>query len=138
MKNWSTIKFLFGLILLAVSCAPAENKEASKNKIVELEPRDFKSKLSSTADAVLIDVRAPEELPDGIIEGAININFKDPSFSEKINALDKDKPYFVYCYSGKRGAAAAKQMDSIGFNNVSTLKGGFKSWSEEELEIVKP
>ena len=115
MKNLSPARLFFGLLLLMASCTPAEKKEASDTGVVTLSPRDFKSTLASNPDAVLVDVRTPDEFSEGIIEGAINIDFKDPSFSEKINALDKSKPYFVYCLSGKRSGDAAKQMDSSWF-----------------------
>ena len=115
MKNWIPFRLLFGLLLLMSSCTPAEKKEASENEVVTLAPDDFKSTLASKPDAVLVDVRTPDEFSEGIIEGAINIDFKDPSFGEKINALDKSKPYFVYCLSGKRSGDAAKQMDSARF-----------------------
>ena len=138
MKNWIPFRFLFGLLLLMPSCTSTEKKEASENKIVDLAPDDFKSTLASTPDAVLVDVRTPDEFSEGIIEGAINIDFKDPSFGEKINALDKSKPYFVYCLSGKRSGDAAKQMDSVGFKSIYLLKGGYKDWKNAGLETARP
>jgi len=137
MRNLRALNLLLGLIFL-VSCTASEKREASNNEIVNLEPRDFEAKLSSLPDGVLIDVRTPEEVSGGMIEGAINIDFKDPSFGEKISALDKDKPYFVYCLSGKRSGEAAKQMESAGFKNVYLLKEGYQKWTSDGLETVKP
>jgi rhodanese-related sulfurtransferase len=138
MKNWILLRLLFGLLLLMSSCTPTEKKEVSKNKVVALKPDDFKSTLASKPDAVLVDVRTPDEYSEGIIDGAINIDFKDPSFGEKINALDKSKPYFLYCLSGKRSGDAAIQMDSAGFTSIYTLKGGFKDWKNAGLETSRP
>jgi rhodanese-related sulfurtransferase len=138
MKNWIHFRLVFGLLLLMLSCTPAEKKEASENKVVTLAPDDFKSTLASKPDAVLVDVRTPDEFSEGIIENAINIDFKDPSFGEKINALDKSKPYFVYCLSGKRSGDAAIQMDSAGFKSIYLLKGGYKEWKNAGLETVRP
>jgi thioredoxin 1 len=138
MKPVLPVGFLFGLLLLMATCTPAEKKEASDNEVVALAPRDFKSTLASKPDAILVDVRTPDEFSEGIIAGAINIDFKDPSFSEKINALDKNKPYFLYCLSGKRSGDAAKQMDSVGFKSIYMLEGGFKSWKNEGLEMTRP
>ena len=138
MKNWIPFRFLLGLLLLMPGCTSTEKKEASENKIVDLAPDDFKSALASTPDAVLVDVRTPDEFSEGIIEGAINIDFKDPSFGEKINALDRSKPYFVYCLSGKRSGDAAKQMDSVGFKSIYLLKGGYKDWKNAGLETARP
>ena len=138
MKNWTPFRLLFGLLLLMSGCTPTEKKETSENKIVELTPDDFKSTLASKPDAVLVDVRTPDEFSEGIIEGAINIDFKDPSFGEKINGLDKSKPYFVYCLSGKRSGDAAKQMDSVGFKTIYILDGGYKDWKNAGLETARP
>jgi rhodanese-related sulfurtransferase len=138
MNNWALFRLLFGLLLLMPSCTSTEKKEASENSIVALAPDHFKSTLASNPDAVLVDVRTPDEFSEGNIAGAVNIDFKDPSFSEKINALDKSKPYFVYCLSGKRSGDAAKQMDSLGFKSIYTLKGGYKEWKNAGLEIARP
>lgn len=101
-------------------------------------PEDFKSKLSSTSDAIIIDVRTPEELQEGVIEGAVNIDFNSPSFADKIAGLNKDKTYFVYCLSGKRSAKAIAQMEISGFEHLYTLDGGIKNWIAKKYEIVKP
>ena len=138
MKTWIAAGLLFGLILLMPGCTPTEKKGASENKVVDLAPDDFKSTLASKPDAVLVDVRTPDEFSEGIIEGAINIDFNDPSFGEKINALDKSKPYFVYCLSGKRSGDAAEQMESAGFKNVYILNGGYKDWKNAGLETARP
>ena len=138
MKNRTPFRLLFGLLLLMSGCTPTEKKEPSENKIVALTPDDFKSTLASKPDAVLVDVRTPDEFSEGIIEGAINIDFKDPSFGEKINGLDKSKPYFVYCLSGKRSGDAAKQMDSLGFKTIYMLEGGYKDWKNAGLETARP
>ncbi len=70
-------------------------------------PKTFKDKVASAgANAVLLDVRTPEEVAEGIIPGAVNIDFRAPDFAEKIAELDKDKTYFVYCKVGGRSAKA--------------------------------
>lgn len=142
-QNPHTLKFVSCLLLMLVfgSCSTGEKKESaesSERSIVALAPRDFQSKLSSDSDAVLVDVRTPPELSEGMIKGAVNIDFKDVAFTEKIKKLDKDKPYYVYCLSGKRSSDAAKQMESAGFKKVYTLKGGYEEWNAEGLETVHP
>jgi rhodanese-related sulfurtransferase len=142
-QKWnSTTSFLIVILFLSFACtknAEKKNGDTGENKTEVLEAQEFKSKLYSAPDAVLVDVRTPEELTsDGMIEGAININFKDPQFKEKINALDKDKTYFVYCLSGIRSADAIEQMKGAGFKNIYTLKDGLRDWKAEGLETVKP
>lgn len=129
------------ILVIAFGCSSPEKKSGdipSEKEIVVLPPQDFKVELASVSDAILIDVRKPEELPDGIIKGATNIDFTDSTFSNKIAELDKDKTYFVYCKSGKRSGEAVKQMHEIGFKNIYTLEGGLKNWVGQGLETVKP
>lgn len=115
-----------------------QKKEETAGKPVTLNAQDFKTKFSATPGAVLVDVRTPEEFSDGVIKGAINIDYRDVSFGKKIAALDKEKPYFLYCLSGKRSDGAAKQMQSAGFKTVYVLEDGYQGWTDEGLETAKP
>lgn len=111
-----------------------EDTDDTDTTPLELSPREFKSKLNSTPDAVLIDVRNPEEVAEGMIEGAINIDYTDSGFIKKVSALDKTKPYFVYCKSGKRSAGAADEMEKLGFENVYVLEGGYIKWLQNDSD----
>lgn len=124
--------FLMLIIALANCGQKSDNKnsEATEPEMSELSPEEFRTKLASTPDAVLIDVRKPEEVAEGMIEGAVNIDYSDPTFIDKIEQLDKSKPYFIYCKSGKRSGDAAADMIDREFQNVFVLKGGYKEWSE--------
>jgi rhodanese-related sulfurtransferase len=142
MTPKNTVIFLYaGLVFILASCTTRGKKtenDSGKINVVVLEPEEFKSKLSSTPDAIIVDVRTPEEFSQGVIEGAINIDFKAPDFSEKVNALDKDKTYFVYCLSGKRSNSAIEMMEDAGFKKVYSLKDGLQHWTEEGLSTVQP
>jgi rhodanese-related sulfurtransferase len=89
---------------------------------------EFKKKMQETPDAVLIDVRTPEEVAEGAIKGAKNINIFDPNFANKIAALDKNKTYFVYCRSGGRSGQACNAMADMGFEKLVNLSGGYMGW----------
>jgi rhodanese-related sulfurtransferase len=132
------IVFFFFFVL--IGCGSKENKDniAKPKTGTKLDPQAFKSQLSATPDAILIDVRKPEELAEGFIDGAINIDYTDSSFSNKIRDLDKSKTYFVYCKSGKRTAGAVDQMERSGFENIFILEGGYMSWVEKGLETAEP
>jgi len=136
MKN----KFVIFLLILW-GCSPAEKKETSTSAPVEsstLDAKMFKEKLSSEANAVLLDVRTPGEVAEGIIPGAVIIDFNAPDFTDKISALNKEKTYFVYCKVGGRSSKTAAQMKEIGFKNVYNLDGGYDAWVESGFETVKP
>ena len=91
----------------------------------------FYLKLSS--ENLLIDVRTPEELKEGHIEGALNISVLSGDFKKKINELPKEAPVYIYCRSGKRSKKAAIQMDSLGFKKIFDIEGGYIAWKKFNL-----
>lgn len=80
--------------------------------------------------AVLVDVRRPEEFAAGHLPGAVNLEVTAPDFGQRVAALDKNKPTYVYCRSGARSATAAGQLTTAGFAQVANLLGGVLDWPE--------
>ena len=76
-------------------------------------------------DAVLIDVRTPGEYAEGHLENAQNINWYDADFAQQFDGMDKQKTVYVYCRSGKRSMEAQKKLQSLGFEHVINLEGGY-------------
>lgn len=93
----------------------------------DLNAEDFKSKLDSSPNAILLDVRTDREFTSGSIEGAINIDYFSSSFRSKIDELPEDKTYFVYCRSGQRSGQAVKYFKSKGYDAYN-LDGGIMAW----------
>ena len=81
--------------------------------------------------AVLVDVRRPDEFASGHLPGAVNLEVTAPDFGQRVAALDKTKPTYVYCRSGARSATAAGQLTTAGFAQVSNLLGGVLDWPEQ-------
>lgn len=88
----------------------------------------FKARLAEMPDAVLVDIRTPQEFNAGHIEGAKNIDFYERSFADEMSKLPRDKPVFIYCHSGNRSGQAGRQMASMGFQYVYDLSGGMSRW----------
>jgi rhodanese-related sulfurtransferase len=84
-----------------------------------------------------IDVRTPLEYIGGHIDKAINIDYNAPDFKEKINELDKNTRYIVYCQSGARSAAASKVIAELGFKYINNMTGGFSAWVAAGLPVTK-
>ena len=89
---------------------------------------EFKSEVASDKNAVIIDVRTPEEEVEGMIENSININIMDASFPAQIAQLDKSKNYYVFCRSGGRSVTACQFMEKNGLT-VYNLEGGIQAWN---------
>jgi rhodanese-related sulfurtransferase len=101
------------------------------NDMQDLNPAEFGKALRANHDAVLLDVRTPEEFEEGHLPGALNIDIRGYDFHEQIETLDPTKAYFVYCRSGGRSSAACKFMNSKGFQEVHNLAGGILAWDGE-------
>jgi rhodanese-related sulfurtransferase len=85
-------------------------------------------------DYVLLDVRTPKETAEGMIPGAIEVDYKATDFKSKLRDLEKDKTYLIYCRSGRRSLNTAKIMDEMGFEKVIDLAGGHKRWLSTKTE----
>ena len=83
-------------------------------------------------NAILIDVRQPDEFERGRIPGARNVpSQKLRDFS--LEVTDKDTPIYVYCLSGARSARAARALRGVGFTNVIDLGGILDYTGEQEV-----
>ncbi len=97
--------------------------------IHNVDSTQFKELIEKNKNGVIIDVRTEEEVQDGRIEGARNINMFAPDFSEKIKSLDKNGIYFMVCRSGNRSGSASGFMESQGFKSIYNLDGGMMAWN---------
>ena len=77
------------------------------------------------AQDIVIDVRTPQELKSGYIKDALNIDFRDKSFTAEILKLNKNASYKLYCRSGNRSGQALQLMKELGFKNLQNL-GSFE------------
>ncbi|MCM5661626.1 rhodanese-like domain-containing protein [Galbibacter mesophilus] len=103
--------------------------------MVDLTQEEWAEQLKNDENAVVLDVRTDEEVEEGYIPNAIQIDiYKGQGFLDEIEELDKSKNYYVYCRSGKRSAQACMLMNQAGFENTNNLLGGFMEWEGEVAE----
>ncbi|WP_298761611.1 rhodanese-like domain-containing protein [uncultured Psychroserpens sp.] len=104
--------------------------------MADLTQQEWTSKLNADENAVILDVRTPEEVALGIIPNAIAIDiYKGQGFIYELEELDKSKNYYVYCKAGGRSAQACSVMNQLGFKNTYNLIGGFSEWRGEVTSI---
>jgi rhodanese-related sulfurtransferase len=96
------------------------------------------TQLMEDKEIQLVDVRTPEEVSQGIIEGAQNIDFRNADFKSNISELDKKKPIVVYCGAGIRSSKSATLLQELGFEEIYDLTGGFNQWEAENYPVAKP
>ncbi|MFC2025303.1 rhodanese-like domain-containing protein [Chloroflexota bacterium] len=88
-------------------------------------------------DFVILDVRTSEEVADGYIENAVNIDFYSETFRDELDKLDKNKTYLIYCRSGNRSGKARDIMTELNFKEVYNMLGGFVQWDADGLPTTK-
>lgn len=81
------------------------------------------------ADSQFIDVRQPEEVATGAIEGAINIPLDE--LPTRVQELNPKQRTVLLCRSGGRSSQAAEFLSKAGFDDVVNLDGGMLVYDAE-------
>ena len=80
---------------------------------------------STEHDAVILDVREPEEWTLGTLPGSTLIAMSD--LMGRLDDLDKERPVLCVCRSGARSAQVAMYLAGNGFTRVANMAGGVKA-----------
>lgn len=138
MKRVLSLAF-FVICLCAASCQqgdkqlPDQTAPNDSSTITLITAQELSEKLEAGQVTQLIDVRTPAEFQQGTIDGAQNIDFRNSKFTVQFEqAIDKNKPVYIFCRSGRRSAAAAQQLKAIGYTQVYDLKGGYLNWQKKQ------
>lgn len=119
------------LVLSGCAAAPAPSPTASDASAstaaddgpVLLGAQDAVDLLAERGDVTVIDVRTPEEHAAGHLEGTLLLDIQAPGFDERLDDLDRDGAYLVYCRTGNRSATAVATMADLGFTEVYDAGG---------------
>jgi phage shock protein E len=131
MKTIITILAL--LALVAALFFTFNSKEGGSGSSI-LNPESFKQKHHETP-GVVIDVRTKDEFNSGHLTVADhNFDLLNGDFESKLDSLDKNETYYLYCRSGNRSGQAARLMKENGFEKVYNI-GGFKALANSGLEV---
>ncbi len=139
---WSII-FLHILFLLNGCTAQKEvttetgNREQILNNITVNEANSLIKENKDNQSFFILDIRTPEEFNSGHIEGAINLDFYKEDFRDKLDQLDKDKKYLIYCRTANRSGQALEIMRDLGFTEVYNMLGGIVEWEKEGHPLIE-
>jgi rhodanese-related sulfurtransferase len=122
---WTRLRaWIAGLVMLASIGMAAQNQDVATFE------RESKK-------GILVDIRTPEEVAQGMIPGAKHIDFYSADFMTKIAALGKDKPIYMYCRSGGRSGQAISKLKAGGFTKVYHVQVGFQAWTSARKPVVR-
>lgn len=84
---------------------------------------------SGNLDALLLDVREPDEYAAANIPGSQLIPLG--TLENHLGDLPKDREILIHCKSGRRSARAVDLLLANGFTNVKNVEGGIDAWLAE-------
>ena len=89
--------------------------------------------LASDPEALVLDVREPEEYRRGHVPGATLSPLR--LLPTALPDLPRDRALLLVCRSGRRTARATGMLEERGFTRVHGLRGGMLAWYAEGLPV---
>ncbi len=99
----------------------AENIMDGLVKVISLEQMANRAN-----DVFVLDVRTPQEVELGTIEGAVNIPVDE--LRNRIAEVPKDKTIYLFCKAGLRGYIATRILQQHGIAHAYNMQGGYDSY----------
>ena len=93
--------------------------------------------LINREDALVVDVREPNEFATGHVLGAKNVPLARLDATGADLAKKKERPVIVYCDGSERSAKALATLKKQGFTRVANLSGGLGAWQQAGLPVEK-
>jgi phage shock protein E len=125
---------MMGALLVFSSCTGEEadslpsSQPAPSSAYHKISAMEAMEMMESSDEYILVDVRTEAEFIEQRIEGALLIPDNQIKTEAERLIPDKDALLLVYCRSGRRSAAAAKELVQLGYTRVYDF-GGILDWS---------
>lgn len=89
-------------------------------------------------DAVLIDVREPDEFKSEHIAYALSVPLSSLEGGFQMLDIPKDKAILFQCLKGSRGQIACERIQGLGSceNKIMNIEGGIEAWKEAGLPVI--
>ena len=110
--------------------ARREIPEVSAQQVNELLKNNGKS-------PIILDVRETDEWRQGHLENAVFVPRGFLEIKVETAIPDKNAPIVAYCAGGTRSLLAAKAMREMGYQNVSSMAGGYTAWKNGGFKWVQ-
>lgn len=86
-------------------------------------------------DAVLLDVREPDEWREGHVAGATHIPLG--ALPASLAALPRDRTLLLFCRSGVRSGLAAEALRGAAFGRAVNVAGGILAWTGRGFPVER-
>ncbi|MGI6091723.1 MAG: rhodanese-like domain-containing protein [Veillonellaceae bacterium] len=117
---------LLGVLVIAVFFIFGCSRSGNTGNISIDVSVDEAFKLWKLKEALIIDIRTPEEYQAGHIPGVPLIPLDQ--LEKRAGEVPKDQKVLLICRSGNRSSQGTKLLRSKGFDNVYNVTGGMLAW----------
>jgi len=90
----------------------------------DIDYENAKMILKNDKDAILVDVRSPQEYKEGHLNGSINLPLYDIEKDCKKILPNKENTIIIYCQSGNRSKRAIEILKKENYTNLYNITGG--------------
>jgi molybdopterin/thiamine biosynthesis adenylyltransferase/rhodanese-related sulfurtransferase len=110
----------------------------ARKEVPEVTPQQVNELLTNNGKSqVILDVRESDEWRQGHLEGALPLPRGFLEIKVETAIPDKNAPIIAYCAGGVRSLLAAKAMKEMGYQNVSSMSGGYTAWKNGGFKWVQ-
>jgi len=110
----------------------------ARKEIPEVSAQQVNELLKNNGNSpVLLDVRESDEWRQGHLEGALPLPRGFLEIKVESAVPNKETPIIAYCAGGVRSLLAAKAMKEMGYQNVSSMAGGYAAWKNGGFKWVQ-
>jgi molybdopterin/thiamine biosynthesis adenylyltransferase/rhodanese-related sulfurtransferase len=109
-----------------------------KAEIDEVDAAQTRDLLEAAEPPLLVDVREDDEWGEGHLPGAVHVSRGNLESRIEQVVPDRSRQIVLYCAAGARSAFAAKSLEELGYEHVSSLSGGFTDWKRNGFPVQLP
>jgi len=151
--NARTLSSLVIIICMTLSLSPlsiAQNLPSVVTQKIQMAQKhintigmeEYRKVVESPGDALIVDVREPQEYAAGHVPGAINIPrgvlefqiWKHVGFPAQ---AAMEKPLYLQCQSGNRASLAAQSLAELGFTRTTAVVMSLEEWQKAGHPFTK-
>ena len=134
MKSLLLMISVFAVSILT-SCQTVSNEVVSvQSEIKQISVQEANEAVKAE-NVQFIDVRTVEEYKSGHAPKVINMPLDD--LEKEMAKLDKTKPVYLICQTGRRSQKGAEILQKQGFKQLYNITGGTSAWINAGLPTEK-
>jgi len=109
----------------------------AKKRVKEWDFKEVKRRLDAGEKFTLVDVREDNEWAKGRLPGAVHLGKGVIERDVEQAVPDKSATLVLYCGGGFRSALAGDNLQKMGYENVISMDGGWRGWTEAGFPTEK-